>query len=196
MERPPRRRVEHAGDEPRLLPAFWAARGNRFWAPGFRRAKTGDPVFEWLRAVFFTHGTIPVFIGRGDGKNVQFHFHLKEAPDGVQPGLHTISTTTASSLVLSAKFAMLCHSIASSSQSCFDVGSDDSVARCWQTSAFIRYVSVRLRNDMAMPFWGGTTTRDPNECSIRKNNQPARRQNIKATAKRTRPRTDRKCPWV
>ena len=155
MERPPRRRVKHAGDEPRLLPAFWAARGNRSWAFGFRRAIAGDLVFEWLPAVFCTHGTIPVFIGRGDGKTFSSIFILVRTPDRVQPGFHTISTTTAWPPALAAKFAMVCHSIASSSQSCFDVGSDDSVARCSQTSAFIRYISVRLLNDMRCLSWIG-----------------------------------------
>jgi hypothetical protein len=43
-----------------------------------------------------------------------------------------------------ARDAMMGHGIANSSQSCFVVGSDVSLARCSQASAFIRYVSLRF----------------------------------------------------
>src|SRR5712692_2606685 len=53
-----------------------------------------------------------------------------------------------SPVALAAKFAIVCHSIANSSQSRFAVGSDASLARCLQASAFIRYVSDRLWSGM------------------------------------------------
>src|ERR1700694_755656 len=49
---------------------------------------------------------------------------------------------------LAAIFAIKCHSIASSSQSAFAVGSDVALARCSQTSALVRYISVRLSDDI------------------------------------------------
>jgi hypothetical protein len=49
---------------------------------------------------------------------------------------------------LAAKFAIVCHSIANSSQSRFEVGWDASLARCSQAIAFARYISVRLLNCM------------------------------------------------
>src|SRR6476659_1538603 len=45
---------------------------------------------------------------------------------------------------LAAILAIVCHSIANSSQSCLAVGSDVSLARCSATSAFARYISIRF----------------------------------------------------
>src|SRR4030088_3574876 len=70
------------------------------------------------------------------------HPHMRR-PYSVRP-----DSESTSGFSLAAKFAIVCHSIANSSQSRFEVGSDASLARCSQSSAFARYISVRLLNGM------------------------------------------------
>jgi hypothetical protein len=67
-----------------------------------------------------------------------------EAADQGGVIFYASSTRAALPFTFAAKLAIVCHSIANSSQSRFEVGSDASIARCSQTCAFSRYISVRF----------------------------------------------------
>jgi hypothetical protein len=65
----------------------------------------------------------------------QSRFHLRDGEFNA-PAVHVKSSNSPFSLA--AKCAIVCHSIANSAQSCFDVGSEDSRERSSQKSAFSR----------------------------------------------------------
>jgi hypothetical protein len=67
-----------------------------------------------------------------------------EAADQGGVIFYASSTRAALPFTFAAKLAIVCHSIANSSQSRFEVGWDASIARCSQTCAFSRYISTRF----------------------------------------------------
>jgi hypothetical protein len=70
----------------------------------------------------------------------QSRLHLRDGEFNA-PAVHLPSSESPFSLA--AKCAIVCHSIANSAQSCFDVGSEDSRERSSQKSAFSRSTAER-----------------------------------------------------